>query len=218
MQDAIAAQVSAALLPELTGQRALAHYTEDAEAYQLYVNGRFHRLRSNEAGVRRGLAYFEQAIERDPGFALAYVGIADCYSILGAFGIEAPEDAFPPARGSRQAIALAPDLGDAYASLGHIKMQFDQDSSGAEAALRRSVELNPAYASSHQWLGLYLGYTGHLDEAIAAARRASSLDPSPVFSAFVGMLLNYQRRYDEAVDQLENTLEMDPDFATRTRI
>lgn len=217
VQDSIAAKVRDALTQAPLSARspALRRYTEDAEAYQLYLGGRFYRQRGNEAGLRSALAHFRQAIERDPGFALAYVGLADSYSVLGVFGIIAPHDVFPQAQqAAGKALELAPDLGEAYASLGHIKVQYEHDWSGGEQALRRAIELNPNYAPAHQWLGLYLASSGRFDEGLAALHDAQALEPSaPIYSALIGMVLTYQRRYDEAVVRLETTLEMDPALA-----
>jgi DNA-binding winged helix-turn-helix (wHTH) protein/TolB-like protein/cytochrome c-type biogenesis protein CcmH/NrfG len=218
VQDTIAARVRAALATELTGEEspALRRYTEDSEAYQLYANGRFHLQRLNESGLRQALASFEQAVERDPKFALAHVGVAEAHSILGVFGVVAPNDAFPQARRAvDKALEIAPELGEAYASLGHIKVQFEHDWTGAERAYRRAIELNPGYARAQQWLGLLLALQGRFDEGIAQLRRAQALEPAhPGHSALIGMVLIYQRRCDQAIEQLQLTLEMDPDFST----
>ena len=145
VQDSIALRVLGALAPNLAGAMApLRRYTGDAEAYQLYLDGQFARRRVSEIALREALRSFHAAVERDPSFALAHVGLADCYSILAVFGIEAPHETFPLARQAiDQALALAPDLGEAYASLGHVKMQYEMDWPGAERALRRAIELNP---------------------------------------------------------------------------
>ena len=218
VQDTIATKVWAALTPELLDEvpPTLRRYTEDAEAYQWYVSGRFYRQRGNEAGLREGLELFQRAVERDPDFALAYVGIADTYAILGVFGIVAPHDTFPQARQAvDRALELAPQLGEAYASLGHIKVQYEHDWAGAEQAYKRAIELNPNYAPARQMFGLYLSLSGRFDEGLEQMRHAQALEPSsPLSGAMIGMLLNYQRRYDEAIDQLRETVEMDPALPT----
>jgi len=215
VQDAIALRVRAALMPELVGELAggLAHDTRDAEAYQLYANGRYY-LRRNEAGMRRSIEYFELAIERDPAFARAYVGLAESYALLGVFGALAPHEAFPRARAAvDKALALDPDLGEAYASLGHIKVQYELDWPGAEKAYRRAIELSPSFAPAQQWYGHYLAYIGRIEEGMTQIRKAQSLEPaSPSYGALIGMFLNYQRRYDEAIEQLNKTLETDADL------
>ena len=215
VQDAIAEKVRAALTVELTGEAspALRRYTGDAEAYQQYANGRYHMLR---LALPEALAHYEQAVARDPAFALAYVGIADVRSVLGVFGAVAPHDTFPQAQQAVQkALKIAPELGDAYATLGHIKVQYEHDWSGAERAYRRAIELNPNNAFAHQCLGLYLALSGRFDDSIAQMRRAQALEPAqPRYSALIGMVQIYQRRYDEAIEQLQSTLEMDPHFPT----
>ncbi|MEX2126022.1 MAG: winged helix-turn-helix domain-containing protein [Woeseia sp.] len=217
VQDAIATKVWAALTPELTGEEPpFRRYTEDAEAYQLYVSGRFHRRRGSETGLRKALEFFHQAVERDPNFAPAHVGLAESYAALAVFGIAAPHSAFPQARQAvDRALELAPELGEAYASLGHIKVQYEHDWSGAELAYTRAIELNPNYAPARQWFGLYLSLSGRFGEGLEQMYYAQSLEPSsPLYPAMIGMLLTYQRRYDEAIEQLEKTLEMEPGLAT----
>jgi serine/threonine-protein kinase len=220
IQDSIAARVLDSLVPSLAGAEApLRRYTSDAEAYQLYLDGQFYRRRSSETALREALHRFQSAVERDPDFALAYVGLAECYSILAVFGIEAPGVAHPLARQAiDRALALAPDLGEAYASLGHYKMQYELDWEGAELDLRRATELNPSFAPGYQWLGLLHGYSGRFDEALEQLRTAQALEPAaPAYSALRGMVLSYARRHDEAVELLERTLAMAPDMPnTRT--
>jgi tetratricopeptide (TPR) repeat protein len=217
VQDSIAERVRAALMPELVGASAIQRlHTRDAEAYQLYVNGRFHRQLGKETGLRRALAYFDEAIARDPRFAEAYVGVAEAHSTLAVFGSVAPRDAFPKAEVAvAKALELAPDLGAAYASVGHIKTQYEHDWTGAERALRRALDLDPSYAPAHQYLGLNLAVSGRFDEGLAHLREAAALEASsPVYSALIGMVLSYERRYDEAIAQLTTTLEMDPALPT----
>jgi DNA-binding winged helix-turn-helix (wHTH) protein/TolB-like protein/tetratricopeptide (TPR) repeat protein len=218
VQDTIASRVRAALLPELAAAppAALPRHTRDAEAYQLYVNGRFHRRRLTEDALYAAIDYFTRAIERDPSFASAYVGLAEAHSVLGVFGIAAPHDTFPAAQQAlAKALELAPDLGEAYASLAHIKAQYELDWAGAERAYLRAIELDPSFAPAQEWFGLYLAYAGRFDEGLDRLRSAQSLEPgSPIYSALIGMVLTYDRRYDEAVAQLTRTLEMDAGLVT----
>jgi TolB-like protein/DNA-binding winged helix-turn-helix (wHTH) protein/Flp pilus assembly protein TadD len=217
VQDAIATKVRAALVPGLAAETT-AHVrpTSDADAYQFYAAGRFLRRRGDEDGLRRAIIQFEHAIERDPDFALAYVGLAECHSILGVFGILAPHDTFPRAiEAIDRALELAPDLAEAHASLGHVKVQYEHDWAGGEAALRHSIRLNPNFAPAQQFLGILFALSGQFEEGLEQLRIAQSLEPSSaIYSALVGLLLNYQRRYDEAVEHLSRTLEMAPDFPT----
>ena len=212
VRDAIASRVKEAVMPGSSAIPAgLQHETRDAEAYQLHAQRRFYSRR-NEGGMRRSIDYFSAAIERDPAFARAYNGLAEAYSLLGVYGALAPRDAFPNARVAvDRALSLDPQLGEAYASLGHIKVQYERDWPGAEVAFDRSIELSPTFAPAHQWLGHYLAYMGKIDEGLQQLRQAQQLEPaSPAYAALIGMFLNYQRRYDEAIEQLTKTLEMDP--------
>jgi DNA-binding winged helix-turn-helix (wHTH) protein/TolB-like protein/Flp pilus assembly protein TadD len=215
VQDAIAERVRTALTVELAGRPspALRRHTENAEAYQQFANGRYDAQR---LALPEALAHFEQAVALDPGFALAYVGIAEIHSTFGVFGAVAPRDAFPQAlQAVEKALEIAPDLGEAYASLGHIKVQYEHDWAGAMRAYRRAIELNPNYSYTHMFLGLHLATRGRFDDGISELRAAQALEPAqPIFSALIGMLLTYQRRYDAAIEQLESTLEMNPDFPT----
>jgi tetratricopeptide (TPR) repeat protein len=219
VQDAIATKVWSALTPRVVAGEAqsLHRQTTNADAYQFYVNGRYHRLQRLSAdGLRQSLADFQQAIALDPGFALAHVGIAEVHAVLGVFGIVAPRDAFAQAKKAvDRALELDPDLGAAHASLGHIRTQFELDWLGAEQAYRRAIELDPYYAPAWQWRGILLGLTGRFDQAIESMRQAQALDPvTPAYSALVGMLMMYDRRYDDAIEQLTRTLEMNPELPT----
>jgi DNA-binding winged helix-turn-helix (wHTH) protein/TolB-like protein/Tfp pilus assembly protein PilF len=215
VQDSIAARVLGALAPNLAGAMApLRRYTSNAEAYQLYLDGQFSRRRASEVGLREALRSFQAAVERDPSFALAHVGLAECYSVLAVFGIDAPHQSFPLARQSiDRALALAPDLGEAYASLGHVKTQYEMDWPGAERALRRAIELNPSYAPAHQWLGLLLGVSGQFDAALEELRIAEALEPAvPFYGALRGMVLSYRGEHDAAIEQLERSLAIAPEL------
>jgi TolB-like protein/predicted Zn-dependent protease len=214
VQDVIAAKVSAELSPEPRTSTASAtrRLTSNAEAYQHYLDGQFHVNLRDEPGLRRAVSDFTLAIESDPQFALAYVRLADAYTFLAVFGIVAPHEAYPDAqRAVAKALELDPTLGEAHASLGHIKLNYEHDWRGAEQALHRSVELAPNYAFAHQVLALHLALGGRFDEAIARLREAQALEPlAPVYGGLIGMILSYQRRYDEAIDQLEKTLALEP--------
>jgi tetratricopeptide (TPR) repeat protein len=215
VQDSIAERVLGSLAPNLAGAMApLRRYTSDAEAYELYLDGQFARRRASEIALREALASFQAAVERDPKFALAHVGLAECYSNLAVFGIEAPHETFPLARQAiDRALALAPDLGEAYASLGHVKTQYEMDWPGAERALRRAIELNPSYAPAHQWLGLLLGTSGRFDAALEELRIAAALEPAlPFYGDLRGMVLSYQGQHDAAIEQLELSLAIAPDL------
>lgn len=215
VQDAIAAKVTDALQIRLTGQshRRLTHrYTDNAEAYQLYVNGWFQRSRTDEIGYRRSIDFFEQAIALDPGYPLPYVGLADCYVMLSVFGALAPDVAFPRALAAiSKALEIDSELGEAHASLAHIKVQYERDLQGAGREYLRALSIAPDYAVAHMWYGLYLAQTGKLDEAVPRLRHAQRLEPLQLgTSANIGMLLYFSRRYDDAVEQLRQVLEVEP--------
>jgi tetratricopeptide (TPR) repeat protein len=140
--------------------------------------------------------------------------LADSYAIVAVFGIEAPRETFPLARQAiDRALALAPDLGEAYASLGHVKSQYEMDWPGAERAFRRAIELNPSYAPAHQWLGLLLGYSGQFDAALEELRIAEALEPAvPFYSGLRGMVLSYRGQHDVAIEELERALAIAPEL------
>jgi len=215
VQDTIAARVTDALALRLTGQadrRLKRRYTQDAEAYQLYVNGLFQRSKQGVEGYRRSIEFFGQAIARDPNYPLPYVGLADGYAMLGVFGALAPRVAFPQAlAAANKALELDNDLGEAHASLAHIKIQYERDLPGAGHEYQRALALAPDYAIAHMWYGLYLAWTGNLEAGLDRMRKAQELEPLQLAaSANIGMLLYYSSRYDEAIQQLRKVLEADP--------
>jgi TolB-like protein/DNA-binding winged helix-turn-helix (wHTH) protein/Flp pilus assembly protein TadD len=219
VQDSISAQVAQALTLKLTGeeQRLLAkRYTDNVEAYQSYLRGRYFMNRRNEEGLLKAIAYFTEAIELEPGYALAYAGLADAYSVLGfyQFGARAPEEVFQKAKAAAtRAIELDETLAEAHASLALARLDVDQDEAGAEREYRRSIELNPNYAPAHHWYSDFLAMMDRQDEAMAEIKLALELDPlSLVINATLGERLFYARRYDDAAAQLRKTLEMEEGF------
>jgi tetratricopeptide (TPR) repeat protein len=217
VQDAVAAQVLAALTPDIVaGRGALRRYTNDPEAYEHYIAGRYYRAQPRtDVSLSQALAAFERAVARDPNFALAHAGIGEAHSVIGVFGLEAPDVAFPRAqRAVARALALAPDLGEIYAARGHIQAQYEFDWRGAQESFERAIRLAPNYAPAWQWRGILFGFSGRFDAALRDLRRAQQLEPaSPTYSALIGMLLMYQRRYDEAIAQLTTTLQQDANLA-----
>ena len=215
VQDAIAARVAEALAIRLTGQadkRLKRRYTEDAEAYQLYVNGWFQRSKASEEGFRRSIEFFNQAIARDPNYPLPYVGLADSYAMLGVFGVVAPRETFPRAlAAANKALELDAELGEAHTSLAHVKVQYERDLPGAEREYQRALALAPDYAVAHMLYGLFLAATDRPDDGLAHLRRAQELEPLQLAaSANIGMLLYFSRRYDDAIRQLGNVLAVEP--------
>ena len=164
--------------------------------------------------MKKGLRYFQRAIEKDPLYALPYVGVADSYSIPGFWGMISPNDAFPKAKSAaKKALEIDDSLGEVHSSLALISLFFDWDWSSAESGFKRAIELNPEYAHAYNWYSLYLSVMRHFDQAIVEAKHAQQLDPlSPIISGVIGRILIWASQYDEAIKQLNNTLELYPDF------
>ena len=186
----------------------------NTEVYQLYLRGRYHWNQRTQEGFKKGLEFFEQALERDPTYPLAYAGLADTYSLLANYFLLPPQEAFPRAKAAAtKALEIDDTLAEAHASLAFARHHYDWDWSGAEGEYKRALELNPGYATAHQWYAEYLTTVGRHEEAIAEIRRAQELDPlSLVIDSNVGRLLYYAHRYDQAIDELQNTLMLDPNF------
>ena len=193
------------------------HYTESNEAYQLYLKGRFYWNKRTEEGMQRSLEYFQQSIERDPAFALAYSGLADAYVLLGApesSGGMAPNEALPKAKAAAlKALEIDNTLAEPHVSLAHVKYYYDSDWVTAEREYKRAIELNSNYPTAYQWYAVYLMSAGRFDEALAQTTRAQDLDPlSLPINVNLGWVLLNARQYDRGVEQLRKTLEMDPNF------
>ncbi len=192
-------------------QRFKKPQTENSEAYQLYLTGRYHLNRFTDDGFLKGREYFQQAIDKDPNYALAYVGLADSYNRLSGWNALSPKEGFPKARvAAAKALELDDELAEAHTALGTVKLFYDWDWQGAEREFRRAIEINPSYADAHQMYSFYLSATGRFDEALAEMRRAQELDPLSLEKiAGAGDILRYQRQYDQAIEQYQKALEMD---------
>ncbi len=218
VQDSISQRVAEALALELTeAQRSLLtrRDTSDSEAYQLYLRGRFFWNKRSRDGFERGVAYFRQAVEKDPAYALAYSGLADSHIGMTFYHYASPHAAMPLARAAAlKALEIDDSLAEAHASLAHVKTNYEWDWAEAERLSRKAIALEPEYATAHQWYGIhYLTPMGRLEEAIAETRRAQQLDPlSAVFNAFVGASLYFARRYDEAIEECRKAIDLHPDF------
>jgi len=218
-QREIAREIVDKLQLKVSGQeRGLAkHYTESNEAYQLQLKGRFYYNKRTEEGLRKSLEYFQQAIEKDPTFALAYSGLADTYDLLGApdaGGTISPNEALPKAKAAAlKAIEIDGTLAEPHVSLAHVKYYYDRDWPGAEREFKRAIELNPNYPQAHHWYAIYLVWVGRTNEGLAEIRRAQELDPlSLPINMTLGWCLCDARQMDEGIDQLRKTIEMDPGF------
>jgi TolB-like protein len=218
VESEIATKVAGALRARLTRpeQRALSvRPTENAEAYQRYLLGRYFWNKRTATDFEKAIEYFNQAIEKDPNYALAYAGLADAYVLLSAYGEARPSDTFPAAKAAAlKALELDPTLGEAHAALGMALFAYDLKFAEARREFQRAIELNPNYATAHQWYAeCGLIPFRRFDEAIAEVKRALELDPlSVIINADVGSVLGYAGRYDEAIAQLRKTVEMDPNF------
>jgi TolB-like protein/Flp pilus assembly protein TadD len=201
----------------LTGdeQSKMQHQYGASPAYELYVKGRYFWAKRTKEGLQQGIDYFQQAIDSDPNYALAYAGLADCYSLLDDWGKRPPRDSFPKARvAAQKAIALDDTLAEAHVSLAMVRASYDWDWVGAEQEFRRAIELNPNYATAHQWYGIMLASLGRFPEAERELKRARELDPlSPIVNMGVGEVYAWEGRDDEAISQYKRVIELDPSFA-----
>jgi eukaryotic-like serine/threonine-protein kinase len=218
LQNDLAKEMTSMLRMRLTGEdekRMMKPATENPEAYQDYLKGRFWWSKASEEGVNKGIEYFQQAIAEDPNYARAYAGLSDGYWLLGGLTIAPPKETFPKAKAAAdKALELDDTLGEAHISRAVILAIYDWDYAGAEKEFRRGIQLSPNNSNGHHLFGMVLLHEGHLDEALSEERRAVELDPiSPVANRAVGTVLFNQRKYDQSIDQLKKTLEMAPDFS-----
>ncbi len=217
VQDSISEQVALALALKLSSEereQLTKRYTENTEAFQLYLKGRYFWNKRSAEGLQKGSEYFQRAIERDPGYALAYAGLADCYNLLSYYSILSPKDSFPKAKAAAtRALEIDESLAEAHTSLALATMAFDWDWARAELEYKRALELNPNYATAHQWYAEYLAAMGRQPEALTEIRRAGEIDPlSLIVSAAQGYIGYFGHDFDETIRQCEKTLEMDPNF------
>jgi len=218
VESEIAKTIAETLQAKLTGseQHAIAaRPTENTEAHQLYLKGRFFWNKRTGNDLKKSIDYFKQAIAVDPKYALAYAGLADAYVVLPAFTAATPGDAYPKAKAAAEkALELDNTLAEAHTSLAMAIFNYEFDFSHAIAEFKRAIELNPNYATAHHWYGITaLILLGRFDEAIAEMKRALELDPlSLIINADLGVTYYDMNRYDEAINELRKTIEMDPGF------
>jgi TolB-like protein/DNA-binding winged helix-turn-helix (wHTH) protein/Flp pilus assembly protein TadD len=186
------------------------------EAYESYLKGRYFWNKRTADGLKAALAYFKQAIEEDPKYAQAYSGLADTYALLGdwQYAVMTPKEAFPQAKAAAiKALELDSTLGEAHNSLAFVLDGFDWDFDSAGKEFQRAIELNPGYATAHQWYAWHLSLLSRYDEAIAEMRKAENLDPlSLIINADLAELLVLAHSDDESIRQSHKTIEMDPNF------
>jgi TolB-like protein/DNA-binding winged helix-turn-helix (wHTH) protein/Tfp pilus assembly protein PilF len=197
---------------------ASSHSTASYEAYDLYLKGRYFWNKRTTAGFLQAANYFQQAIAKDPGYASAYAGLADTFGLMSTWYAAPQQEFMPKAKAAAlNALALDDSLAEAHASLALVAENYDYDWQTAEKEFRRAIQLNPDYATAHQWYAEYLAWQGRFDEALAESERARQLDPmSLIIATDRGAILFYARKYDRAIDQFRAVLDMDPGF-TNTR-
>ena len=211
LQSDIARDVAGKLRTRLSStdrQRVTKSYTDNAEAYRLYLKGRYFWDKRNKEGMENAIKNYNEAIALDPNYALAYAGLADCYLFPQG---EPPQVTIPKTRAlATKALELDDTLAEAHATLAFIKMRYDYDWIGAEQEFKQSAELNPNYPVTHQFYGTFLVNTGKTDEGLRETNRALELDPlSVTINWSLGLNLYHARRYDEAIAQFQKILQMD---------
>jgi TolB-like protein/DNA-binding winged helix-turn-helix (wHTH) protein/Tfp pilus assembly protein PilF len=217
VQDSIARKVTEALTLKLSGEEqglVFKRLTENADAYEAYLRGRFFWNKRTGDGLQKSIAYFEEAVKLDPQFALAYAGLAESYVLMNIYGSEYRRDAFPKAREAAQkALSLNNGLANAHTALALVKLEYEYDWAGAEESYHKAIELNPNYATAHHWYAEYLSFVGRFDESIQHIERAFELDPqSLVINTVRGYPYMRSGRCDAAVGYFKKTLEMEPKF------
>jgi serine/threonine-protein kinase len=217
VETEVASEISRQLRVALTREqkkRLAKRHTQDREAYQLYLKGRFYWNKRAPEALFKSIPFFEGAIERDPTYALAYSGLADTYSVLASTSLVDPLVLFPKAKAAAmRAIELDNNLAEAHTSLVIVKIYFDWDWEAVEREAEQATRLNPNYATVHHWLSVYLCARGRYDQALAEIRRAQELDPlSLVIDTHVAWVLYFSRRYDEAIQHYLQILKVEPGF------
>jgi DNA-binding winged helix-turn-helix (wHTH) protein/TolB-like protein/Flp pilus assembly protein TadD len=217
VQDSISERAARALVSHLTGdetQRLAKHYTDNIQAYQLYLEGRFYWAKFSPDGVAKSIDYFNQAIALDQNYALAYTGLADAYSVQGAFGIVSPEETLPKGkRAVETALRLDDSLAQAHQAAGGLALLYERDWTKAKQELERAIELNPNLSDPHELLGYYWEVMGQLDQAQAEMEKAQQVAPlMMVVNMDVGNLAYFRHHYDEAIELHQRAHALDPDF------
>jgi TolB-like protein/Flp pilus assembly protein TadD len=217
VQDEISSEISGKLRLQLTRaekKQLTKRHTESAEAYRLYLKGRHHWNRWTEEGFYRAIEYFQQAVENDPTYALAYAGLADCYVLLGWNSYLPPKAAFPRGKvAAKAALQFDPELAEAHTPLAALLWLHDWEWDKAQTEFKRSLELGPTYPTANHWYAEYTMTMGRHDEAMVRIRKSQDLDPlSLIINVSVGWSLYFARRYNDAIEQLRRTLDLDPNY------
>jgi TolB-like protein/Tfp pilus assembly protein PilF len=213
--QAIAGEIQATLSDRDQSEKPRnAAISPPSEAHELYLKGRYFWNKRDPAGFQHAVAYFEQAIARDPNYAPAYAGLADSYLLLTTYNLVSSKEYVPKAReAAGRALEIDPNLAEAHTSLGLLKETYDWDWQGAEKEFRRAIALDPNYATAHHWYAELLGFEGRFDEALAENDRAMQLDPlSLIIATDRGANLYFAGQYDRAIEQLRTVFDMQPAF------
>jgi tetratricopeptide (TPR) repeat protein len=218
LQQQITGDIAEKLRSKLSAsekQQVTKQGTQNPEAYELYLKGRDRWNKRTPADLDTAISYFNQAIAKDPAYALAYSGLADVYGVMSSFG-GTPSETYPKSNAAaRKALELDPTLARPHAVLGGNETEADWDFTGGEAEFKKALELDPNDATAHQWYAEHLAYIGGREqEALAEANRAHQLDPmSPIISQAVAEVLTYARQYDEAISVCKKVANENPTFA-----
>ncbi len=217
VEEEIASEIAEALRLKLSGaqmKRLGKRHTKNTTAYQMYLKGRYFWNKRTEEDLKKGIEYFERARLEDADYALAYAGLADCYNILGFYSALPPSEAFSKAKlAAIEALEIDNTLAEAYASLAYARSHYDWEWAAAEKEYERALELNPNYATAHQWYGWHFALLGRFPEAISETKHAQDLDPlSLIITSALGWVFYLSRDYDQAIEMYRKTLEMEPNF------
>jgi TolB-like protein/Tfp pilus assembly protein PilF len=223
LQTEIAREVANEIEFSLSGRRPIKAAREAAarvpdptsyEAYDLYLKGRYFWNKRTEGGFRQAADYFQQAIDQDPNYGRAYAGLADTFTLMSTWFVGSPDELMPKARtAAMRALELDESLAEAHASLALIRENYDYDWPGSEKEFRRAIQLDPQYATAHQWYAEFLSWQGRFEEAFAESERARQLDPlSLIIASDYGWILYDSRQFDNALKQARLVLELDPNF------
>ncbi|MEP6743035.1 MAG: hypothetical protein ABJB61_11095 [bacterium] len=218
LQGEIVRDVSSKLKAKLSGADAAKvekKYTENAEAYQLYLKGKYFWNKRTGESLKQAAELYRQAIEKDPNYALAYSGLAETYVLFSSYDVAPADDSMPQAKAAAlRALAIDDSLAEAHTALGFYLSNYEWDRNGAEKEYRRAIELKPNYATAHHWLGADLSNLKRFDDSLVELQRAEELDPlSPIIGTNLGDTFVFARRYDEAIAEYKRTLLPNPNFA-----
>jgi TolB-like protein/Tfp pilus assembly protein PilF len=218
LQYDLSSEIAERLRLKLTGddkQRLAKRYTEDAEAYQFYLKGRYYWNKRSPEGTGKAVSYFQQAIDKDPAYALAYAGLADAYTYLSFFNLAPPRDVMPRAKtAAMKALEIDEHLAEVHISLGYISFAYDWDWTAAGKHFDQALALNPTLTRAHNFYPLYLSSRGMSHQALAVAKAALDLDPaSPSVCHYLALQLYLARQFGQAIEQCHKTLDLDPNFA-----